>query len=334
MKKNKKVTMQEIANQLGVSKVTVSKALNNKDGVSDQVRKQIIDFAEDHGYNPRNYGTRRSKKIGVIVNAHFASDATSSMHYLNMYKKISSKFSNNSCTCILITSQAKNINNDLKMLQQEKIFDGLLLLGILDNEVNNFVAELPLPKIYVDIYDQTLKYDSVVTDNIYSTYHLTKHLISYGHKDIGFVGTVGSTNSITDRYLGYLRALIEENLTINNSWILNDRDSNGIATEIILPDTMPTAFVSNCDETSNRLINTLTKNGFKLPDDVSIVSFDNDIYATLCEPNLTTVAIDFKAISNIVVENMLKLLNNDSNTKPNVYRVPGKIIYRDSVKKL
>ncbi|MFT3951952.1 MAG: substrate-binding domain-containing protein, partial [Oscillospiraceae bacterium] len=90
--------------------------------------------------------------------------------------------------------------------------------------------------------------DCIVTDSYYGMYRLTDYLIANGHRSIGFVGSVLSTQSIQDRYMGFLKAMTENMLPVNPEWVLPDRDENGTYIPIALPETLPTAFVCNCDE--------------------------------------------------------------------------------------
>lgn len=338
MLSKKKISMQKIADELKISKVTVSKALNGKEGVGEELKKRIFDIAEKNNYMLPSYGHRKVKKIGVIINDRFISLANEGIHYMSMYEEIMAELRKLSCICVLLTPHSKTIESDFRVLFKNNVFDGIILLGILDKDVRKRIEMVNIPKVYVDIYDESYFSNSVVMESIYSTYELTKYLMSMGHRDIGFIGTVGATTSITDRYLGYIRALKEGDIPINEQWILDDRTKEGKAKDIMLPKKMPTAFVSNCDETSIRLIKVLNEAGLKVPDDVSIVSFDNDIYSKISIPKLTTVAIDLKSIGRVTANKMVQAIENineqsiQSFTK--VHRIQGKIIYRDSVKNI
>lgn len=133
--------------------------------------------------------------------------------YMAMYERIIYELQRASCSSIMISPTTATLPSDMNTIQTRGLFDGLIFLGILDKGVREQIAQIDLPKVYVDIYDQTHKSDSVITENIYSSYELTNYLIQQGHTDIGFVGTVGSTTSISDRYLGYLRRMLEEGIS-------------------------------------------------------------------------------------------------------------------------
>jgi len=335
MARKKRISMQKIADELGVSKVTVSKALNNKEGVSETLKSKIFRTSEKYGYILPDYGHRKSIKIAIIMNSRFTSSINLGKFYMEMYEKIVSELRKASCSSIMFTPANDTVDKDLETITKQELVDGIVLLGILDSSVREKVDAIPLPKIYVDIYDKSSRSDSVVSENIYSTYELTEYLLQMGHKEIGFVGTIGATTSITDRYLGYQRAMLEKRLTIRNEWLILDRSiDEGEAIDLKLPENMPTAFVCNCDETAFRLVRLLESKGYQVPEDVSIVSFDNDIYAKLCEPKLTTVAVNMEEIGKVAAKRMISHIKDPKKKAGEVYRVAGKNVFRDSVKKL
>ena len=310
MAERKSVSMQDLADKLGISKVTVSKALNGKEGVGEELKEKIFALARESGYVLPDYGKRKSKKVGIIMSPRFSSGDEG------------------------ISPTTATLPSDMNTIQTRGLFDGLIFLGILDKGVREQIAQIDLPKVYVDIYDQTHKSDSVITENIYSSYELTNYLIQQGHTDIGFVGTVGSTTSISDRYLGYLRRMLEEGISPKNEWRIPDRSEEGIAIPLLLPEKLPTAFVCNCDATAFKLVQTLKERGIRVPEDISVTGFDDSIYAQLCSPPLTTVAVDTDAIARLAAKRMIKHMNEPQKKGGEVFRIPGKIIYRDSVCKI
>lgn len=333
MAEKKSVSMQDIADELGVSKVTVSKALNGKEGVGEALKKKIADLAEKSGYVLTNYGNRKTKKVGIIMSDRFNS-GDEGKFYMAMYEKIISELQKSSCTSMMISPNRNSLATDLQTIKSSGIFDGLIFLGILDWEVKKQLDAVNLPKIYVDVYDETHKSDSVVTENIYSCYEITNYLIHQGHTEIGFVGTVGATTSITDRYLGYVRSMLENNITPQDVWNIPDRSQEGEAIPLELPKEMPTAFVCNCDETAFQLVKELTAKGYHIPEDISVAGFDNSIYAQVCSPPLTTVAVDIEEIGKLAARRMIKHMSNPAKKGGGVFRVPGNIIYRESVRNI
>ena len=111
-------------------------------------------------------------------------------------------------------------------------------------------------------------------------------------------------------------------------------ESRTEAIPLLLPEKLPTAFVCNCDATAFKLVQTLKERGICVPEDVSVTGFDDSIYAQLCSPPLTTVAVDTDAIARLAAKRMIKHMNEPQKKSGEVYRIPGKIIYRESVCKI
>ena len=142
------------------------------------------------------------------------------------------------------------------------------------------------------------------------------------------------TLSIKDRYMGFLKALIENNIDYSNISIISDRDKNGSSIPIELPlDNMPTAFICNNDETAAMVINELEKNGFKVPDNISVTGFDNYISRNKSPVEITTVYIKPENIASVAADLILKKINGTPYVKGR-HLVSGEILIKNSVKKI
>ena len=164
-------------------------------------------------------------------------------------------------------------------------------------------------------------------------YLLTDYLIEKGHRDIAFVGNNRATSSIQDRYLGYLKALLENDIPYNHDWLIVDRELNGKYIDIKLPSHMPTAFVCNCDEVAYRVIKEIKRNGLMVPRDISVVGFDNYLISDICEPAITTVEVDMKTMAESAVETLVRKIN-DMEYKPGRQLISGKIVIKNSVRQI
>lgn len=334
MKNN--VTMRDIADKLGVSSVTVSKALSDKEGVSEELKVKIKNLASEMGYRynsaAKSIKEGLSYNIGVIIPERFTGLAQS--FYLRVYHSISrflEQYGYYGILNILTNEDEEQLN--LPRIYYEKKVDGIIILGQVSKSYIEIIERMDLPKIFMDFYDEHANIDSVVTDNFYAAYELTNYLIQSGHQEIAYVGNLYSTSSIQDRFLGYYKSLLEHRIQLNPDFILNDRDERGKFIDIELPKKMPTAFVCNCDQVAFNLTHKLKELGYSIPEDYSIVGFDNDIYATLVAPNLTTVEVDIEQMAKTSVKSIMEKISNPSRQFGRVL-VQGKIIHRDSVRNL
>ncbi len=283
-----KPTMREIGKAVGVSAVTVSKAMSGKPGVSDEVREKIRSVADEMGYAYPSQGKKLD--IGILVPEHFFERES---FYSAMYRMLVKKLADRGHFGLLeLLSRETEKALALPKLMESRKADGLILLGEPDKAYYRKMAREGIPVIFLDFYDEQGSADAIVGDNAYGEYRLTSHLIKNGHTRIGFVGNYRATSSIMDRYLGYYRAMLSHDLPIREDWILKDRDDEGILRELELPCEMPTAFVCNCDLVAQKLIRLLTEKGYRVPEDVSITGYD-DFYSGLeAGPELSTFRVD------------------------------------------
>lgn len=219
-----------------------------------------------------------------------------------------------------------------KLLKENKV-DGLIVLGGLKSDYLKMIKEhYATPTVYLDFYDSNIKEDSVISNSFYGTYMLTNYLFDKGHTNIGFVGTVLATKSITDRYLGYMKSLLEHEKKIREDWVLDDRDSERHNFQkFLFPEEMPTAFVCNCDSIASWVIRELEKEGFRVPEDVSVVGFDDFLYPGLCNIPLTTYAVNMTKMAETGVRLLVKKMTGGE-TSEGMHLIEGRFIERKSVR--
>lgn len=330
----KKVTMRDIAEMFGVSTVTVSKALSDREGVSEEMRRQIKQKADEVGYRYNSLAKSMkegvSYNVGVVVAERFFSD---NAFYSNLYQRLVIELGKANYSCILEILSYEDEKMDVlpKMVSGNKI-DGLIVLGQLKKHYINVLEQEDIPYIFLDFYDEHFAIDSVVSDSVYGTYILTNYLLENGHQRIGFVGDVTATSSILDRYLGYYKALLQHGIPFKEEWIIKDRDEDGRFIRLELPKEMPEAFVCNCDEIAYRLVEQLKEAGYRVPEDVSVVGFDDYIYASLCSPQLTTFRISQEMMAETVVDALARKMK-DSSYHAGRKVISGNIVIRDSVRR-
>lgn len=332
----KDVTMQDIARELGISTVSVSKALTDKDGVSSEMRATIKQKAQEMGYR---YSVTKSGKegrnynIGILVEEHFIGDQTSAF-YFKMYQSIIMKLPKNNYSGILEILTADKIRSGVlpKIISDKKV-DGIIALGKIESRYLRKLRETGIPIVYLDYYDKHMEVPSVTTDNVYGTYMLMNHVVRMGHKKIAFVGDIDATPSILDRYLGYMRGLIVNELSAPKDYLICDRDEEGNYLDMDLPADMPTAFICNCDHVALFLIEKLKKMGYRVPEDVSVVGFDNSPFAEFSDPKLTTVEVDVDSMTETACDLLISMIRGEKDIHGRKV-ISGKLIIRDSVKKI
>ena len=328
----KKVTMRDIAKEMGVSTVSVSKALADKDGVSETMREKIKEKAAELGYDvaaSKGVADTQRNNVCVIVPERFFSDSS---YYANLYKLLVKDFSAQGYMCSLeILSDEDEENCVAPMAFYNPGIDGLVLLGQLSKDYIKKYSGMTKPYICLDFYNEKYLSDFVVGDGVYGAYILTKYLIKKGINDIVFVGDIHATSSILDRYVGYVKAMLEYNADMSKLRWINDRDENGRFIKIQIQDKLPEAYLCNCDEVGYHLVNGLKEQGIRVPEDVSVAAFDDSIYSRICDPQLTVYRVDMEMMSYVTVSSLIGQLTDDAYRKGRKV-IGGGLVKRGSVK--
>ena len=334
----KTVKLADIAAQVGVSTVTVSKALSGQKGVSEEMREKIRRLADELGYRSPSESKKqiveKHYNIGVLIQEVYLGKYDS--FYFRTYQEVNKRAVARGCFTLLESISRENVlKNELPILVQEKKVDGLVVIGDMTKAyMEHLEAEASIPVVYMDFYSDTIGLDTVISNSYYGTYVLTNYLFRMGHKKIAYIGTIGMTNSITDRYLGYAKSMLEHHMPIREDYTIDDRDRQTGRMDLDkffqLPEDMPTAFVCNCDLAASYLVKKLRTNGYRVPEDISVVGFDNYLYPGLCDIGITTYEVDISEMARRVVHKIVRKIANESYTA-GVFIVDGHIVVKDSV---
>ena len=335
MKQN--VNMRDIARELGVSAVTVSKALAGRSGVSETVREHVVRKAQELGYR-YDLVSKPAKDhkgdVGILIPEHFLGQGNS--FYASLCKKLVQQLSERHCYGVLgILNETEETACSYPVILGGGRVNGLVILGQVNRDYIQMLETVGtgVPYICLDFYDERSNAGSVVSDGLYGSYCITSHLIHLGHTRIGFIGSIRATSSIMDRYLGYYKSMLQHDLPIDPDWIVPDRDEHGAYSEFPLPSPLPSAFVCNCDQSAIQLIRRLQAIGVEVPADISVVGFDDYVESATTKPTLTTFAVDQDALAREAAEMIIARMQKSADRKGRVV-IGGRMVYRESVRAL
>lgn len=332
-----KVTLKDLADELGISTAAVSKALRGQKGVSDDLRQQVVALAEKKGYETHTHETENLfYKVSVLVPGRFVSSGQS--FYWALYQELAR------------AARYRRLNLYLEVIDAEAEEKGLLpaaglpgsaqgviVMGAFHSAYKRMLLEkLSLPLVWLDTETRTTGADIVVSDNIDGGMEMTDYLLERGHRRIGYFGTLLQTESIDNRYLGYCKALLLHGVEPDKAYLFPDRQNDGQtyrAEEIneMLPESLPTAFFCNCDSSADHLIDALALRGLSVPGDISVVGFDNFSEHPGEEGRVTTWAIDIRAMAKRAVHILYHKMS-DQGYSSGKFILPGFLVERDSVK--
>lgn len=336
MERRKEVRLEHIAEEVGVSIVTVSNALNGRKGVSKELRDKIQSAAERMGYHmTKAEGRKKTKisRIGVVVAERYVKQFPSL--YMDMYMRIAQELNKKGSMSILEVvdeGRERMLHGFVSFLTEE--IEGIILIGEMSRDyVLKVRKEYDVPIVCVDFYDVLPGMDYIVCDSFGGTEQLTELVLNAGCRKVMFVGNPKATGSIMDRYLGYCKALEKRGIEVRPEDVILDRISDGYdyKLKVELPEIIPDAFVCNCDRTANILIDQLLERGIRIPEEVSVVGFDHyysDVHEGIC---LTTYENDQRAVAQISVNTILKRIEGQKEAS-GIRFVEGKVIYGNTVK--
>ncbi len=315
----KKVTLKHIADELGVSVVTVSKALSGKDGSSPELREQIFLKADELGYKyslNSSISIPSTVTIGVLIADRYLSD---NAFYSTFYKELVVHGNRIGCTVIMeIVLPVHEKDGIVPNLIKDGKADGIIIMGQMEDPYINAVKSVIDNCIFLDFYKELFDIESIVSDCTKGSYILMDYLIKEGHKKFAYIGTLNSTSSIMDRYLGCAKAMIAHGLDAKELQVIPDRDEVGDFIDIQIPSPLPDALVCNCDEVAYHLIKKLNKLNIHVPNDVSVVGYDDSLYARICSPKLTTYHVDIESMEQAAISQLFRKIKNKTVTNGKV----------------
>jgi LacI family transcriptional regulator len=301
-------TLKEIADQVGVSISTVSRVLNNDTSrsVGVQTREKILDVAQALDYKPNSWaqklvkGSReenlKSGKIGCIIAVPYAQ--FSYPYFTEILRGIESALlKRNSALSFVHTINELRDPEVLKNFIVETKLDGIFLVGSIDPALYKIIKENLKIVVGIDVNDATIP--TVSTDRQRASMGAVEHLISKGHKKIGFIGGVGLSGDITKekRFRGYKDAHMNAGLEINPNWVINAEWQIETCYKLMgkfldeQRDDLPTAIFVASDVMAISAIRAAAEKGLKIPGDLAIFGFDNIETSKYTVPSLSTIHI-------------------------------------------
>lgn len=340
----KKVTIQDIAKALNLSRNTVSKALNNTGVLADSTRQKILKKAAEMGYHrviylsePSTADSGEVKELALITQnmpygSHFGTYA------LNTFQE---RMSQNNCRISIFPVRDTEITSlSLPTGFDSKNTAGIICLELFDPEYIKMLSALDIPLLFLDTAFDTdmtkIKADFLLMENHLSMFHLTDTLIKNGCQRFAFVGDPTHCYSFSERYQGFIHALSVNRLEPCTSRFI---EHAVFALQRTMEETirrmpqLPDVFVCANDFIAVDLIRTLKKCGLNIPEDVLVTGFDNAKESGIIEPHLTTVDIPSSQMGYIAAD-MLHSRINEPNLPFRITHVRTSLKFRDSTGEL
>ena len=298
----KKVTLQEVATSLGISRTTVLKVFSGHEGVSDSLKSRIIAKAQELGYEfPEDFPLDPLPEDEPPVNIAVAvCRPETSLFWMNIIHQIAKEFSSRNINLVYVYLPTSiDESYILPPALTGGTVHGMIVLNVYNPRLLHLLADARIPKVFLDTADsvppEELNGDMILMENKNSVYKLTSHMIEQGRKSFGFIGDVSYAKSNHQRYDGFLKALDDHGILLDPSMTLTtpigiDTYREEIESFLESLSKMPDAFVCANDHVACILLQLLEKRGLRVPQDVAVSGFDKNIENPLSE-SLTTAEV-------------------------------------------
>ncbi|MDF2484396.1 MAG: transcriptional regulator [Herbinix sp.] len=343
----KKVTIQDVAKELNLSRNTVAKALNNSDTVSYETRYVVIEKAYEMGYSKlspvvlNEFKLRNkiddTKTIVVLTRREI------SVFWNSIIMGISDELNKYGCKLQFNFISEQDEKNLVLPLDLQAEVNGVIILSVFSNDYIDQIMKQNIPVVFLDApcnQDSISQYgDIVICEGQNSVKKITSDLISHGLTRIGFIGDTTYCKTINDRYQGYLNALQEAGLSIDDSIIATYHathkfyKTDEVDKALNSFPIMPEAIVCANDDIALDVIRCLKARGLSVPQDVAVAGYDNVEGMAQVEPFLTTVRVGNQRLGRRLVQQLMWRIQNPTFPKEVIF-IGVEVIFRQSSNKV
>lgn len=339
-----KVTMKQIADRLGISTDAVSLVLNDKSGVGEEMRKKVLQAAEEMGYLDQEVKYNKSyqsRNICVMMKREYFRD----MHfYSKVLYGIEKEAALKGYDVII---QFTDDTIEVPVCVERQKVAGVIIVGIIEEKRIRMLKECGIPIVLVDHCSYSAGLDCILSDNCAGSWQATHYLLEKGYRKIGFFGDPKYSVSTKERFWGYSEAIMTlseaEDREAAFRYVMRFSVLDNVEEAVIAKDTdtavrwlreiseMPEAFVCSNDRAALLLNNALNMLGFKVPDDVALVGFDDIEMCTMVMPQITTLHVGKYRMGVKAVDTLIWRVKNKKAPLEKVL-LPVELVERESVK--
>jgi len=330
-------TIQDIAKALNISASTVSRALSDHPKISNSTKDQVWKVAHELHYQTNTIASNlrkgKANTIGMIVpriNRHFFSNA------INGVESVINPAGYNLIICQSEEKLSKEIEN-IKTLISNRVGGILISLSVETQDVKHLqkVINSHIPLVLFDRVSDKLHVNMVENDDITGAYEITKYLLEQGYRSIGWMGGPRNVSIYWNRYEGYKKALLENNIDVSKQLCFEGTPTIEIALDfmrdLLKEDQLPEVIFATSDYMAMGVIQACHEKGLNVPDDIAVTGYSNEPFAELISPKLTTVEQFSEEIGRASAHLLLEELMSDTEAlKPRKTVLKPKLIIRES----
>ncbi len=332
----KKSSIYDIAQKLGITASTVSRALRDHSNISEEVKKRVNEVARELNYKRNaiavNLKQGSTRTIGVVIpqlNRHFFSSA------INGIEEVASEAGYN----VIICQTRNDVRQEKKAVQMlsESVVDGFIISVVTDvSDYSHFrnLQDQGIPVIFFDRYPMSDEFKRVSIDDFLASSQAVTHLAAAGRTKIFHFAGDQSVSIWHERTRGYVSAMKQLGITVKPDWIFKDTlnlEAGMQAVErMILSNNIPDAIFSSSDHPLLGALSAFKKHGFRIPKDIAMVGYGNEIFSPFTEPPMSTVDQHSYEMGKLAFTNLLKCMEGAASEVPKQSVLPHELVIRGS----
>ena len=325
----KKVTIQDIADELGISRNTVSKAINNSDGLADATRERILQKAVEMGYKQFSYFSAYSEFTGMaesrtvpgfqgeiaLLTAAFLTQSHFTSTMLDKFQREMSQLGYTMNTHRVTEQNLQEMNLPLTF-QRERV-RAIICIEMFNYAYDEMVCSLGIPTLFIDgpvkRLGQSLPSDQLYMDNTTEITRFVNDMLRQGKKRIGFIGDYNHCQSFYERYTAFRCAMLMAGVPVDERFCICRNQLDAEAVEALANlEQLPDVFLCANDFVAGDVIRALYSIGKNVPEDVRILGFDDAPESRISRPALSTVHIHTQVMAFSAVQLLINRMKEPS----------------------
>ena len=328
------VTIKDVAKLAGVSPSTVSRTCKNHYSISEATKDKVRKAMEELGYEYSIQTHTKIHNIGIVFPKYRRESGFENPFYLEAIRGITSHCNQHNCVVNIISGN--DTAELMKSLHLSKADGFIFLYSDLDDALINYMYKEKLVFVLIGKATQSVNETIYVdNDNVQAAKECCEYLLELGHEKIGYIGTDESKVFSNDRFNGYKLAHIEHNLPFRKEYTIsfsdNKKDNGNKLKRLLIQKDRPTAFVVCDDFYALEVEKYISDIGLKIPNDISLISFNNSILSKMMHPQLTSIDVNAFQLGIEATSQLIKHIENPE-LAPTKIIVPYKLIKRNSCK--
>lgn len=329
-----RATIYDVAKEAAVSIATVSKVVNDTGQISEKTRNHVKQVMKKLDYEPSTIATalsgKKTKTLGVLV-PNIANP------FFGEITRVLENIARELDYAIIICStynQPEREKEYITLLLRKHVDGIIIATEQLDEDTLRKINKRDTPILKFSVHANPNEATGVTTNNFEGGYIAARYLFDKGHHQVGLIGDL-SRDSEKKRMQGFCDYFEMQQHAIQASYIISSDSELTEAKEAVerlLSNTpRPTALFATTDFLAIVAINSATQKGIKVPDELSVVGFDNTIYAQLCQPPLTTIEQPIEEMGKLAIHQLLKIINGEKSIPYEQIVLTPKLIERQTV---